>query len=394
MNEIDYIVDLLKSYLKDKEKTSCDEEFLALLVKYPFLKELLHDLESQEDIKVAVQHFYSFSEEKSKAIEQRLLSTILDEVRLPDVTNTSKVRRIWLYALTACVLLFVFFGVLWKMNVVGDLPDNVSSELVASFSPGGNRAVLQLADGQIIELSSRGEGLIVGENLSYSDGTLLADDLFEGGVVPQLVLSTPKGGQYQVVLSDGTKVWLNADSKLTYPARFSDKVRYVEVQGEAYFEVAKSNGKPFIVQTANEKVEVLGTHFNVNGYTNELYSTVSLIEGSVKVVLNNNEAVVIKPGQQSIVAGMNMRVQQVNVEDVLAWKNGEFMFDDENLESVARKLGRWYDLDIEVSAELKNISIWGSVSRYDNFNKVLDIIKMTDKNIQLEVKGRRVKFMK
>lgn len=391
MNEIDYIVDLLTKYLEDKDSTK--EDFIELCNNYPFIKDVLDELESKENLKSAVQDYMLFSEETAKYSEERMLNRVLKEINFSSVGRCHNVRTLWSYAGVASVLLLLLGG-FWKIKITNNDYRDDFTELTASFSPGNNRAVLQLANGKEIELSSRHEGIVVGENLFYSDGTLLVGNFESKETVSQLVLTTPKGGQYQVTLSDGTKVWLNAETKFIYPNRFTDRTRFVEVQGEAYFEVAKSDGKPFIVQTANEKIEVLGTHFNVNNYVNESYSTVSLIEGSVKVGVMNNEPVIIKPGQQSIVNGVNMRVQQVNMEDVLAWKEGEFMFDNENLESVARKLARWYDLEIDVSDDLRNISIWGSISRYDNFNKVLDVIKMTDDNIRVKVEGRRVQFMK
>lgn len=391
MNEIDYIVDLLTKYLEDKDSTT--EDFVELCDKYPFIKNLLDEVEGKENLRSAVQDYMLFSEETAKYSEVRMLNRILKGTNFSRVGGRYKVRTLWTYAGVACVLLLLLGG-FWKIKMTNSKPEGDVAELTADFSPGDNRAVLQLADGKTIELSSGHAGIVVGENLSYSDGTLLTDDVSSNEAVSQLVLTTPKGGQYQVTLSDGTKVWLNAETKLSYPNKFPDKIRLVEVQGEAYFEVAKTNGKPFIVQTANEKIEVLGTHFNVNNYANESFSTVSLIEGSVKVGVMNKEPIIMKPGQQSIVQGGDVRIQQMNAGDVLAWKEGEFMFDNENLESVARKLARWYNLEIEVSAGLKNISIWGSISRYDNFNKVLDIIKMTDKDIQFKVEGRRLRFMK
>ncbi|MCY4778418.1 FecR domain-containing protein [Sphingobacterium sp. UT-1RO-CII-1] len=391
MNEIDYIVDLLTKYLEDKDST--DEDFVKLCNNYPFIKDLLDELESKENLKSAVQDYMLFFEGRAKYSEERMLNKILKESNSSKVGRRYNVRTFWTYAGVASVLLVLFLG-FWKIKLTNSEHTEDVFELTADFRAGDNRAILQLADGETIELSSGHEGIVVGDNLSYSDGTLLVGNFESKETVSQLVLTTPKGGQYQVTLSDGTKVWLNAETKFIYPNRFTDRTRFVKVQGEAYFEVAKSDGKPFIVQTANEKIEVLGTHFNVNNYANESYSTVSLTEGSVKVGVVNKEPIIIKPGQQSVVEGGDVRVQQMNADDVLAWKEGEFMFDNENLESVARKLARWYDLEIEVSAGLKNISIWGSISRYDNFNKVLDIIKMTDKDIQFKVEGRRVRFMK
>jgi len=210
----------------------------------------------------------------------------------------------------------------------------------------------------------------------------------------RLTLSTPRGGQYQVELSDGTKVWLNAASKLHYPREFLDNHRTVELEGEAYFEVSSGKHRPFIVKTKNEAVEPLGKHFNVTAYINEWLPYVTLLEGKVSVSLENERSKILLPGQQSAVKGAVMQVNEINVAESVAWKNGEFMFNKESLGSVMLKLSRWYDIEVEMTDGVKDLRVWGSVSRYDTFDEILQVIKAIDDSIHFEIDGRRVKIMK
>lgn len=390
MQEIDRITQLLKKYIESKGKVSDDKEIRTLIQQYPFINDLLKEFETEDGLKEALQKYEQLSGDASNRSEERMWDRIVKEVE----NTPAKPRKqipLWKYISAACTLLIAFTCV-WLMQTKSTQTLDQFRETATTFSPGGNRALLQLSDGQVIELSSDHQGVIVGENLSYEDGSVLIGG-FEDQQV-DLVLTTPKGGQYQLTLADGTKVWMNAGSKLIYPNIFLGKTRQVELEGEAYFEVAQNKEKPFVVKTGSERVEVLGTHFNVSAYKEELLSSVALLEGSVKVVLPNDFEKVIQPGQQTVTQGIQMAVQQINPEEVVAWKNGEFMFNNENLESVMRKLARWYDLEIEVSAALSEASIWGSVSRYDDFSKVLEIIQMTDENIRFKVEGRRVELMK
>src|SRR5690606_5081707 len=145
---------------------------------------------------------------------------------------------------------------------------------------------------------------------------------------------------------------------------------------------------------AKERVEVLGTHFNINTYSDDVVSSVALLEGKVRVSLANRQSQVLNPGQQAINSHDQLKVQSVNLDECVAWKNGEFMFNNESLSSVKRKVCRWYDIDVELAKEVKDTSRWGSVSRYDSFNEVLQVIKMIDDNIQFKIEGRRVRIMR
>ncbi|MGA6118497.1 FecR family protein [Sphingobacterium anhuiense] len=207
---------------------------------------------------------------------------------------------------------------------------------------------------------------------------------------------TPKGGEYKIHLPDGTMVWMNADSKLEFNVAFSKHERHVKLQGEAYFEVKHLNNTPFIVETPKEKIRVLGTKFNVYAYLSEEKSITSLTEGSVQVGSKDKveKAVILKPGQQSVRSGNKVNIQNFDVNEVLAWKNGEFMFNQVRLEEVTEALARWYDVEFEFSdAELRAVEIWGTLSKSENLEQNLLALQKTV-SAKFEIKGRRVMVIK
>lgn len=393
MQRIDHIVNLLKDYLLgdiDEQRTA---EIERLFLEYPRLKEIIEELDSEEELQEALCTYEELYTDAFREREERVLNSILFQVKHRSSIWRTRLlwRRLAIYSSAAAIILLALFAsIIWRQRIV---EPKTTEEMINAFTPGGNKASLTLSNGQQINLSDAYSGIVIDGQIGYQDGSSLFD---EGSVAEDemLTLSTPRGGQYQVTLSDGTKVWLNAESKLHYPYRFSKDIRTVELEGEAYFEVAHLKGTPFIVKTSKEKVEVLGTHFNVNSYQADINSTVALLEGKVKVSSGEDYATVLKPGQQSVMRKGKMEIQTINVDECVAWKNGEFMFNNETLENVMKKVARWYDLDIELSSNLKHVEIWGSVSRYDNFNTVLKLIKMTDDGIRFEVTGRRVRFVK
>ncbi|NGF55190.1 DUF4974 domain-containing protein [Parapedobacter sp. SGR-10] len=390
MHHINQAVHLLKSYLKGDIHPDSNEKLQQLLTKYPDLLDFVKSLDNPDDLEDALDQYKSFDDEKIDNKGDHMLQDILSRIKEERKPQIISFKRVAVIAASVAVLFFAAFYVLGD-RFVGLGQTTLQS--AASFSPGTNKAILTTSDGKQLELSSSYGGIIVADRLLYEDGSVV----WEEKALDQnmtLTLATPRGGQYQVSLSDGTKVWLNAESKLHYPRVFSDSIRMVEMEGEAYFEVAKDAQKPFIVKTKQEKIEVLGTHFNVNAYTEESTSAVALLEGKVKVSLGDRTSKVLQPGQQSLVKEDAIQVQNIDVAESIAWKNGEFMFNNESLSSVMRKLARWYDIEVEIASDVQDISIWGSISRYDNFSEVLQVIKMTDDNIQFKIEGRRVKLMK
>ena len=251
------------------------------------------------------------------------------------------------------------------------------------FKPGSDRAVLHLSDGTTILLDSQLNGTIARQGdveiVKSANGQISYQLLNQGNTTAYMnTMTTPMGGQYRLVLPDGTKVWLNAASSITYPASFQDKERKVSVSGEVYFEVAKNADKPFIVDVdGGAKIEVLGTHFNVNAYANEPAIKISLLEGSVK-----SGGIVLQPGQALI----NGKVITTDLERDVAWKNGLFNFNGLDLPTAMRQLARWYSLEVKFEGGVPNKVIRGKMGRDLSLSQVLNILEKMELNFRIEQK--------
>lgn len=266
----------------------------------------------------------------------------------------------------------------------------------AELKPGTNTAILTLGNGSRVILDDVKGSVAVHQGIQIiktANGQLVYK-LHKTNLARNAefnTIETPKGGQYQIVMSDGSSVWLNAHSSLKYPISFGAKDRVVELIGEAYFEIAKNKEAPFKVLTGNQIVEVLGTHFNINGYADEPDIKTTLLEGSVKVSsVKNDESTMLMPGQQSIFRVNDLHVNQVDAEETIAWKNGYFTFNNSNLESIMRQVSRWYNVDIVYqNSKVKHQLFSGNVSRFENASQVLSILELTGL-VHFKVEGRRI----
>lgn len=289
-------------------------------------------------------------------------------------------RRIWQAA--AIVLILAGSTLLFRNYF---LPSNHQNDTAqtALITPGKNKAVLTLADGSQITLDDASSGKLASQQglnvIKAANGQLIYDFSMNGADSQQPAafntLYTPKGGQYQVTLPDGTKVWLNSDSKLNFPVAFRGKERRVTLTGEAYFEVSHMRNNPFIVTTSNQSIEVLGTHFNVNSYADEQAISTTLLEGSVRVSnLFTKNAQTLRPGQQSNLSRHtgDIEVKNVHAEEVIAWKNGYFLFDNQDLPSILRTVSRWYDVEIEFQYTGKYERFGGTFSRSSGLRDILN----------------------
>ncbi|MFA6084265.1 FecR family protein [Mucilaginibacter sp.] len=205
--------------------------------------------------------------------------------------------------------------------------------------------------------------------------------------IPFNSISTSVGGQYEVILPDQSKVWLNAMSSLRFPTVFTGKERNVELIGEAYFEVSKNKNMPFTVRSGKTKVEVLGTHFNVMAYANEKAKKITLLEGSVKVN-NENLSKVIKPGQQAVVMN-DIKISEVDLTESIAWKQGLFHFNNAQIDLVMRQLQRWYDVEVVYEGKIPEVHLSGIISRNTDIKDVLKMINISG-NLHFEVRGRKI----
>jgi transmembrane sensor len=305
------------------------------------------------------------------------------------------------YLIAACIALVVTaIGAVFYSNNLNSLKNKNKIALENDVAPGGNNAVLTLADGSQVLLNDTDNGKIIEEKgisiTKAKDGQLIYRIIDRGAnstsnteqVIAYNTITTPRGGQYQVLLPDGTQVWLNASSSIKFPTYFSAKQRNVTLTGEAYFEVSKDKTKSFVVNVDEMSVEVLGTHFDVMAYKDEESINTTLLEGSVKVT-KNNESRILKPGQQAKVKGGIQVVEAA--ADVLAWKNGLTSFIDADIRTIMRQVARWYDVEVKYEGDIPRRLFTGEISRKANLSELIKIIKLS--NIQLKLEGNVITVM-
>lgn len=288
-----------------------------------------------------------------------------------------------LVAAAAAVLLFVFIGTRWWHNAEGGSAGVTATVEKTEITPGHTQAVLTLDNGETVNLgvdSLRNSRMIAeaqkGEEFTYS------------------TMQTPRGGEFKVMLEDGTEVWLNADTRLRYPEKFSGNERRVEVDGEAYFKVAPDSERPFYVVSGTQEIKVYGTEFNVTSYGDEPAVYTTLVKGSIslKIIGGNGSELMLTPGHQAVVdkGQSTARVKTVDTEVVTSWRSGTFVFEDQTLEQIMRTLSRWYDFDYEFADKsVASIVFMGSIPRYGSFAEVADIFKKMG-GIRLRQQGSKV----
>lgn len=300
-------------------------------------------------------------------------------------------RNIWFRAAAAIIIISITGVYFWYKGPSRHAV--IATRQAEPIPPGRQGAILTLADGSQLTLDSLPNGIVAEQNgsqASVKDGQLAYR---AGGVAATTAatyntITTPRGRQYQMTLPDGTKVWLNAASRITFPTAFTGAERKVTVVGEAYFEVARHADKPFIVSAGGAGIEVLGTSFNINAYGDESNVKATLLEGSVKVVPSGDgpskTGVVLKPGQQAILNGELQVNANVNTEQVIAWKNGLFYFNSTGIAAVMQQLSRWYDIDVRYEGKVPDIRVSGKMDNGLNLNEILEFLT------KMEVKQRLV----
>ncbi|HVK48331.1 MAG TPA: FecR domain-containing protein [Pseudobacter sp.] len=339
----------------------------------------------------------AMSEEASKRVLQRLMRSIQQQLteKFPAAEKPAPVHRVhflrqaWFRYASAAVLVITFSILTWMIiKPAGQQQTSSNATTPVPVIPAGtDKAVLQLADGKTIQLDSTSGQIIHDGNLNVNNnsGKLNYDGV--SSKVEWHTLSTPRGGQYNLRLPDGTEVWLNAASSITFPNSFTGNERLVKITGEVYFEVAQQKDQPFKVDiNGKASVEVLGTHFNINAYADEPYIATTLTEGAVKMT-DRQQSAVLSPGQQARIntKGMNV-LKNADTDLVLAWKNGLFRFEAASIEEVLRQLARWYDVDIVMEQNDPDILFSGEINR--NLTLMQALIVLDKMGVRFSLQGR------
>jgi ferric-dicitrate binding protein FerR (iron transport regulator) len=380
------IAKYMQGELDDQEKIQLEQWLQADSRNQEIFKKLTDEHSIQQELE-------TFSANDKAAAWQNI-------VQQTGYKSKSNKKRWISYA--AAILVLAALGITLTQKHKENQQTLAANKPVKDLLPGTNKATLTLADGSTLVLDSNQHGKIANQQnvviKADEDGKLVyeasrGEDLTKPNA-PTLslamnVLTTPRGGQYQLVLPDGTKVWLNAASSLKYPAAFAGNERRVELNGEAYFEVSKDPSKPFFVKTASQTVAVLGTHFNINGYADESATKTTLLEGSVKVTGDNGQSVKIKPGEQAINYANAISIKEnVDTDDAIAWKNGKFMFSNTDLQTIMRQLSRWYDVDVEYQGKIEQKHYMGRISRNVPVSQIFEILKTSGLNFTIN--GRKI----
>ena len=314
--------------------------------------------------------------------------------------GTKRKKSISLWQISSAAAILIIGAVLFYFYRAQTSSKQNMNIYTASIHPGGNKAFLTLSNGKKISLTDAAIGTLANQSgislTKKADGQLVYIVKSSGenlGSSQSNTIETPKGGQYQVLLHDGTAVWLNAASSLTYPLNFDKlKERRVKLSGEAYFEVAKDKAHPFVVSTSMQEIKVLGTHFNVKGYKDESVISTTLLEGSVKVTnLSSEKTRLLRPGQQANLFknGEMINVVKVVPQNIISWKNGYFIFDNQDVVSVMQVISRWYDVDVEYKSIDKADRFGGTFSRSTNLADLLKVLELLGKT-HFKIEGKRI----
>jgi len=375
LKEQQHAKDILRRYVNDQ----CTEEE-RIWVEEWYRKH--YDTEFKIDSKLAEEHLADVWQLLDSEVQRKKIWTL---------------RKIAVAA--ASVILLVGIGFLVNKSTKSSTDHISHSSQEAPIQAGRDQALLTLADGRTIHLDSIAVGDHLSENgitiAKMDDGTLTyAIKEVLGHTTEQIynTISTPRGGQYKVVLPDNSIVWLNAASSLRFPIAFTGNTREVELVGEGYFEVAHHKQKPFIVTSTDQQTIVKGTKFNITSYPDDVKKTTTLLEGSVLVKKTSDmghDDLLLQPNEQVVLQHNRFTKSHVNAADAISWKNGKFVFNDTPLKNIMQQLARWYDVEIVYLESTEGITFTGSISRFDDIQDVLRKISLTE-SVQFQTKERRI----
>lgn len=334
------------------------------------------------------------ADESGEAVKSRMLANLLSKVADEQSRHRRKIRLDIRWLAATAAILIVAFGTWMAMEY--KTPAGNPGLLKTSIEPGGNKATLTLADGRAIQLSSSQAGIVAGEKITYTNGTPVLNTTpgHSADGQEQLSLHTPRGGTYTIIMSDGTQIWLNAQTTIKYPVRFNTTARVVELEGEAFFKVKsayRANGEkiPFKVISNRQEVEVLGTEFNMTAYPGKVSSKTTLVEGKV-AISDQQRRFILTPNDQAVTTTGKTIVKQVDPGDYTAWREGKFSFNDKTFEETMDEIGRWYDLDIIYTNEIPKEELVGDAFRNQKISLVLRLLDVAEIDYKLDIPQRKL----
>lgn len=386
---------LLGQFRTDQLTTAETREFIQALSSGNY-----DDLVGDEIMTVlqSYQAHPSWNEQKQTLLLENIRQQLFlhEPVAAPVYAIPPFTKRTWFRWSAAAILFFLLAGSTYFFLL--------SSKSVAPYShtvpkiiPGGDKATLTLANGQkvILDQASNGNLAVQGgiKIIKLDNGLLSYQGQSATGAIAYNTLTTPRGGQFQLELPDGSHVWLNSASSLRYPTTFTGNSREVELDGEAYFEVSENKLKPFKVKTSDVSVQVLGTGFNVMAYQDDAIIKTTLVHGSVRVA-SGSQQLVIKPGQQAnLTSGARQfTLTEPDMEEVLAWKEGKFRFTNTPVQAIMRQIARWYDIKVIYKGDISDVALSGFISRRDDVEKLLDIFRATER-VRFLTEGKSITVM-
>lgn len=360
------------------------------------LFELIRQSDDSRLAELAHQHLHRPEPEDLDHLQadtDRILQQIKQRIAGQEESRETSVKSfpLWRWATIAASALIIGFAGYY----IYDLQTTLTKQPLLTtihgddVAPGGNRATVTLSDGTVVELDKDKSGIVINENeFTYADG----EQVITSTALQYATLATPRGGQYQLTLPDGSKVWLNAATSLTYPTRFEGAQRIVKLQGEAFFDIAKDQTKPFIVESNGQQITVTGTTFNVEAYESEESTSTTLVSGSVRINSKSGHSVALRPGQKAILRNNGLKTTPADIHAVTGWVRGEFVFHYSTLADILPQLERWYNIEADIPA-IPQEEFYAEISRHMPLSAVLKAMEETS-NLRFEIKERRLLLKK
>lgn len=393
--------------LPDKYFLELAEKWRSQTITDNELNELEQWYNKNQDNVIEIPYSFATSEQE---LSERILKVIKQKAGIEITERQSKskvipfvINRFSFFKYAAAVLILVSTILYFSYPQKSKTEERQQSiaKVHADLNPPTEGATLTLSNGKQIVLDNT-KGNIANEGgvlVINNDGSVTYHQPKTQNDKSEILyntISTPRGRQYHLTLQDGSRIWLNAASSIRFPAIFTGKERTVEITGEAYLEVVHNNEKPFIVSVNNMQVEVLGTHFNINSYCDDGYMKTTLLQGKVRTTSNGRMAV-LKPGQQAQISQSASEpikiITDADLEEVMAWKNGIFRFNNSNIQSIMKQVERWYDVDVEYQVPTENLNFSGYVGKKENVSQILKMMELTGL-VHFKIEGRIITVTK